>query len=245
MALAERGEFDEGVVHGQEGVRIAEALDHPYSVVVASWGLAFVYGIKGEPSHAVRQLERALALCRDWNLTVLSPVTGGFLGWLYAVSGRVTEGLSLLQQTLTTYESLGLGLFHSLVVDHLGEACVLADRLQDALAFAEHALTLTRERGERGYEAWALRLLGEVASHPDAHDLETAENHYRQALALAEEPGMCPLVAHCNLGLGKLYRRTGDRAKAREHLTAAATMYREIDMGFWLTQAEVELGQLG
>ena len=44
------------------------------------------------------------------------------------------------------------------------------------------------------------------------------------------------------MGLGKLYRRTGDRAKAAEHLTIAATMYREMDMGFWLEKAEAELG---
>jgi hypothetical protein len=48
-------------------------------------------------------------------------------------------------------------------------------------------------------------------------------------------------VAHCHLGLGKLYRRTGDTAKAREHLTTAATMYRELDMRFWLEQAEAVL----
>ena len=49
---------------------------------------------------------------------------------------------------------------------------------------------------------------------------------------------MCPLVAHCHLGLGKLYRRTGKREEAREHLTTATTMYREMDMGFYLAQAE-------
>ncbi len=49
---------------------------------------------------------------------------------------------------------------------------------------------------------------------------------------------MRPLLAHCHLGLGKLYHRTGDRPKAQDHLTTAATMYREMDMGFWLAQAE-------
>ena len=48
---------------------------------------------------------------------------------------------------------------------------------------------------------------------------------------------MRPLVAHCHLGLGKLYRRTGKREQAREHLTTATTMYREMDMRFWLEQA--------
>ena len=66
---------------------------------------------------------------------------------------------------------------------------------------------------------------------------EDAEGYYREALALAGELGMRPLVAHCHLGLGKLYRRTGKREQAQEHLTTATTMYREMDMRFWLEQA--------
>ena len=47
-----------------------------------------------------------------------------------------------------------------------------------------------------------------------------------------------PLVAHCHHDLAKLYRRTGQQQQAQEHLTTAATMYREMDMHFWLEQAE-------
>jgi hypothetical protein len=63
-------------------------------------------------------------------------------------------------------------------------------------------------------------------------------------LALAEPRGMRPLIAHCHLGLGKLYWRTGKREQARERLTTATTMYREMEMPFWLEQAEAELGEL-
>jgi hypothetical protein len=55
---------------------------------------------------------------------------------------------------------------------------------------------------------------------------------------------MRPLVAHCHLGLGKLYRRTDNREQAKEHLTTATTMYRDMDMGFWLGQAEAETAAL-
>jgi len=53
---------------------------------------------------------------------------------------------------------------------------------------------------------------------------------------------MRPLVAHCHLGLGRMYRRTGDQAKAHEHLTTATTMYRAMGMRFWLARAEAEHG---
>jgi hypothetical protein len=55
---------------------------------------------------------------------------------------------------------------------------------------------------------------------------------------------MRPLIAHCHLGLSKLYQRTGKREQAREHLTIATTMYREMDMSFWLAQAEAETREL-
>jgi tetratricopeptide (TPR) repeat protein len=120
----------------------------------------------------------------------------------------------------------------------LGDAYLAAEQLEDARAVADRGLALARQRGERGYEAWALRLLAEIAAHPRGPDVEAARAHYGAALALATELGMRPLVAHCHLGLGTLYRRTGDRSKAKEHLTTATTMYREMGMGFYLTQAE-------
>jgi tetratricopeptide (TPR) repeat protein len=130
--------------------------------------------------------------------------------------------------------------WQALIVGHLGEAYMLADRLDDALASAGRALTLAGERGQRGYEAWVLHLLVEIASHRDPQAVEPAESHYRQAMKLAEELGMRPLIARCHLGLGQLYRRRGRAERAETHLTTARTMFREMDMRFWLERAKAE-----
>jgi tetratricopeptide (TPR) repeat protein len=131
---------------------------------------------------------------------------------------------------------------HSLSVQQLGEAYLLADQWENARACADRTVMLARGRGERAYEAWALRLLGDIASHHGRPEVATAAAHYGAALTLASELEMRPLVAHCHLGLGRLYRRAGDRAKADEHLVSATTMYREMDMAFWLRKAEVAQG---
>ena len=68
------------------------------------------------------------------------------------------------------------------------------------------ALTLTRERGERGFEAWARKLCGEIAFCRDQRDVEKAERNFRAALTLAHALRMRPLVAHCHVGLGNLAR---------------------------------------
>jgi len=91
-----------------------------------------------------------------------------------------------------------------------------------------------------GDAAQALHLLGDIATHPDRFDAERCETHYRQALALAEPRGMRPLVAHCHFGLGKMFASTGQREQAREYLTTATTMYREINIRFRLEQAEAD-----
>jgi sugar phosphate isomerase/epimerase len=94
--------------------------------------------------------------------------------------------------------------------------------------------------GERGHEAWTLRLLGDIHASHDSSRRE-AEECYRQSMLIAQERGMRPLVAHCHVGLGKLYRNRGNREQAREFLGNATAMYREMDMPLWLEKAESAL----
>jgi tetratricopeptide (TPR) repeat protein len=219
-ALAERGVFDEGDAQGRESIRIAEALDHPFSVVVGCLELAYLKTIRGELSQAAGLIERALAQCREWNTTSHTPIATASLGHVYAWSGRIEEGLSCLQQALTAYEVAGIvGFHHSLSVEQLAEAYLLADQVENARAGADRAVMLARGRGERGYEAWALRLLGDIASHHARPDVTAAAAHYGAAMTLAFELDMRPLVAHCHFGLGRLYRRRGDADQAQEYAT--------------------------
>jgi hypothetical protein len=112
-ALAERGLFDEADAHGREASRLAEALDHPFSVLLGWFDLAYVKCLRGELTEAVPLLERAVALCREWNITSHTPVVLAALGHAYAPSGRSAEAVSCLQQALATYESIGVGVYHS------------------------------------------------------------------------------------------------------------------------------------
>ncbi len=126
----------------------------------------------------------------------------------------------------------------------LGEACARRGRVEDAARLLDRALALCRERRERGYETWVLRIVGEIALLGDPPDTEKAAAAFREARALAEELSMRPLHAHSHLGLGRVCQRTGDRRQAEGHLAAAAGMYREMDMGFWLATAKAAMREL-
>jgi tetratricopeptide (TPR) repeat protein len=190
-------------------------------------------------------LERALEICRVSNLRALAfHGVAAFLGGSYAWSGRVDDAIALLDTVVAQTATMGAWFDHIIAIVPLGEAHLLTGNLDEAGRVGERAVDVCVAHGERGHHAWALRLLGEAAASGPRADRAVAERHYRQALPLAAELGMRPLVAHCHLGLGKLYRRTGKREQAQEHLATATTMYREMGMTYWLEKAEAEMGEL-
>ena len=239
--LAELGAFAEGIAKGEEGVRMARTVDHPYSLLIATGGVGMLYFRKGELHQAIAMLKGGLELCRVWSIQDWFPLIASTLGAAYAQSGHVAEALPLLDEAVEQATAMGIMFAHSLRLAWQSEASLRADRREDAIVLAGRAHALACEQKERGHEAYALRLLGEIAAHQDPPEIEPAAHHYRRALALAGELGMRPLVAHCHLGLGKLSRRTGTRQQAQEHLGTATTMYREMGMTDWLEKAEAEV----
>jgi class 3 adenylate cyclase/tetratricopeptide (TPR) repeat protein len=239
--LAELGAFPEGVAYGEEAVRIAEAVDHPHSLILAYLGVGFLSLRQRDLSRAIPVLERGLDLCRVFNIQLWFPETAAALGCAYALAGRVTEALPLLEQAEQSGAAMGQMGGHALRVGYLSEAYLLAGRMQEAVQLAGRTLDLARAHKERGHQTWALRLLGEIAAHQDPTEIEPAEAHYQQALSLAEELGMRPLMAHCHLGLGTLSAKTSQREQARAELSTAIEQYRAMEMTFWLPQAEAML----
>jgi class 3 adenylate cyclase/tetratricopeptide (TPR) repeat protein len=242
--LAELGVFPEGIAYGEEAVRIAEVVDHPLSLIHAYFSVSFLSLRQRDLSRAIPVLERGLDLGRVWNILSLFHDTAAALGYAYALAGRVAEALPLLEEVEQSGAAMESAGGQSLRVGYVSEAYLLAGRMQEAVQLAGRARDLSRTHKERGHEAWALRLLGEIAAHQDPPEIELAEAHYRQALALAEELGMRPLVADCHLGLGTLHSRIERVDQARTDLAAAMALYRAMDMTFWLSQAEAALAQV-
>jgi tetratricopeptide (TPR) repeat protein len=239
--LAELGALTEGQAHGEEGLRIAEAVDHPNSLAAACRSIGHVYLHKGEWPQAIPWLERALEVCRVWDFPLLLHLVSSTLGYAYVLARRVSDALPLLEQSASTE---GAEIMHGRIHVWLSEAYLRLGRRDEALAVAERSLEFCRMHAQQGEQAWALRLLGEIHAHRQPSEVELAEAAYREALTLAEALGMRPLQAHCHRGLGLLYATTGQRKQACAALSIAIDLYRSMDMTFWLPQAEAALAQV-
>jgi class 3 adenylate cyclase/tetratricopeptide (TPR) repeat protein len=242
--LGQLGAFAEGQRHGEEALRLATLEGRGFALSVAHGCLGHLYLAKGNLEHAIRVFDQGLALCRASGNRTWLRVTAAGLGSAYTLQGRLAEGRALLEEAISEGTRTGALLNHAYRVAWLSEICRRAGCGDEAWQHARQALDLARQLKERGHEALALYQLGVVHAHADSPDAEQAEAHYQQALALAEALGMRPLVAHCHLGLGRLYGQTGQREQARAALTTAIELYRSMDMTFWLPQAEAALAQI-
>jgi tetratricopeptide (TPR) repeat protein len=244
LCLAEVGAFAEGMAVGEEGVHIAEAVQHPVSLVSAYRSVGLLSLRQGALHQALPLLERAAGICEDADLPFHFSLLAPALGAAYVLGGRVDEAVRLLERVLEQTTSSGRLSGQPPLLFTLGEAQLRAGRLEAARTLAVRALEQARTYQERGHEAYALRLLSDIAAHCDPPQVDEAEAHYRQARALADELGMRPLVAHCHLGLGMLHVKTGQQQQARTELSTAIELYRDMDMTFWLPQAEAALAQV-
>jgi class 3 adenylate cyclase/tetratricopeptide (TPR) repeat protein len=241
--LVELGEFDRAKAATSEALRFAEMKRHLGSVMMARGGTGFVLLTRGAFLEAIPWLERAVEISRQPGLASFYAVIGARLGLAYARAGRFADAFTVLNEARERAQRRARQTEGTTMLC-LGETFVLAGRLDEAGTVTRRALELTRDRAERGMQARSLWLLGEIDARSRAADGEQPVDCYREAMALGAELGMRPLVAHCHLGLGKLYRRTGERGQAQKHFTSATTMYRDMGMTYWLEKAEAEMRSL-
>jgi tetratricopeptide (TPR) repeat protein len=229
VSLAELGEFQEARRLGAEAADLAQAMDLPFGLALARIALGHTALLQGYLGEAVDVLGGALELIAARGVPTWHPWAAAARGHALALAGRAAEGLPLLERALERAVALPFLFGHSQWVSWLGHASLLAGRPAEALRFGQEGLRLSRERGEQGYEAWALHLLAAIARAEAASTVD-AEALDLQAVALADQLGMRPLAARCHLALGERYRLGGDDAHAGEHLGRARSLVAELEM---------------
>jgi DNA-binding NtrC family response regulator/tetratricopeptide (TPR) repeat protein len=241
-SLAELGRFAEGMQHGDEAVRIADAAAHPFSRVVALWSVGHLCLRKGDLDRAVEVLERGLELARTWSIQAWVPRLATALGSALALLGRSKEALPMVEQAVAENAAMHAARDYAWATVALGEAFLLAGQRADAVRAAERALERARVLDDRGIEAWAHRLRGE-SELPDAP--AAAGVAFQAGLALAERLGMRPLAAHCRFGLGRSDLAVGRDAEGGARIDEARALYDVLDMPLWLRRAAAGLERLG
>jgi tetratricopeptide (TPR) repeat protein len=186
-------------------MRIAEAIDRPWERIALTRALGVLHVCRRDFAGAIPFLERTIEIARTSDIPSWIAGATSYLGYAYAMSGSLARGLPLVEAGAATGQSGGETALPRRLA-HRSEAYLLAGRMDDAVRIATDALALARRNKERGYEAWTLRLLGTLNAERRPADLESAAAYFGEALTLAGELGMRPLIALCQLELADLHR---------------------------------------
>jgi tetratricopeptide (TPR) repeat protein len=229
-SLALLGDFERALIYGGRAIEAADAFDHPFAQAMAYTLQASTLAYRGEFAHALPWCERAVSLCEAKGVLIWLPAAHSALGWALAGAERAAEGLPYLERGATLQEAMGLKTSLSRHYVVWGQGLLLAGQIEEAIRVADRAIEVAEASTERGNEAEALHVRGQVAAARESPDLEGARTFFERARSLAEERGMRPLLGRCHLGLGRLFQRSGDAAKAASHLQAAAGLFGEMGM---------------
>jgi class 3 adenylate cyclase/tetratricopeptide (TPR) repeat protein len=247
MSLAELGRFSEADKYEAEAIRLAESTQHVFTIGWVHFAASMLHLLRGDWMKAVSRVEDWIAVLRTGNVAMHHlPWAVAASAWALAQIGEASEALNRVREgerLLEHQAASGIVAHSSWAYGAVSSACLLLGRVDQARHLADRAAESSRH--QPGFTAHALRLFGDIVNHRDRVDAESGAAHYREALVLARLHGMRPLVAHCHHGLGKLYGRTGNMERARKNLTKATTMYREMDMRFWLDPGAADMTNSG
>ena len=197
-ALAERGEFEAAMQRAEEGVYIAETVDHLVSRIYAYMALGIVHLRKGDSAKALSILQRAFTLSERGNLRMCQATVGGYLGRAYTLSDRAYDAIPPLNEAIDAAVSMELMVDQGMRLAHLSEAYMRLGDLDRARTLAAQALETSQQYEQRAAMAWIQWILGEINSR--GGDSGAAGACYRAAEALASELGMVPLLSVCGAG---------------------------------------------
>ena len=242
--LAELGEFQEAEERALQGVQIAEQGNNLFSTTFAYAWLGTVYLLRGALDLAIKSLEKALAMSRGADVLAAFSFTAASLGHAQSLLGHPNHAVPILQEAVRPQKASFSPISSGYPLTALAEVYRLKGDIKEAIRNAEEALSIFRQREERGFAAWALYYMAKIHSDEKSGQMELAVQSYRQATEQATALGMRPLLAHCHMGLGELYLKEGRSKEAQSEFSAAIDLYRSMDMSFWMPQVESALAKL-
>src|SRR5262245_5160433 len=238
-SLAQLGQFTEARAPAEAAIQIAERMHHAYTIGWAYHHAGNLQIVKGSWATARLLIERAIEVLREGQEYLLLPNELGLSALALAYLDESAEAMNRAREAERSIELLGARVrWAGRIYIPVCQSYLRLGRLADVERLLPRVLETASHFAPT--QALALHLQGEIAVHPDRWSPDQGADFYNRALAIAEPRGMRPLVAHCHLGLGRISRRAGERREALEHLTIAATLYRAMDMAYWLEQAEAE-----
>ena len=202
------GDPQDAQATAREAVRLADELEHPFSLAYALTFAAWLAIDLGDEPRAREHAERMAALADEQRLGFLQPMGAILRGWVLAGEGRVEDAIAEIGEGLDAYERSGWSLYQPYGLVLLARACRNARRVDAGRTAISRARELTQKTGQRYLDAELHLLEGELILATGGPRAD-AESHLAAALEVARHQCSEPLARRAVESLEQLRARAG------------------------------------
>jgi predicted ATPase len=219
----------QALAHTHEGLALAHALSHPYSLAFARCWAAIVSQFRRDVPAAHEQAEAAVALLTEQGFPQWAPFGTSVHGWALGMQGQGEEGMTQIRQGIADCRATGAMLRVPYFNTLLADVCAHLGHTQDSLQALAEAHTLVEQHEERSWEAEVHRLRGVVLLRQPGTPQAEAEPWLQRALEVARRQEAKSLELRSAMSLARLWQQQGKRAEAHALL---APIYGWFTEGF-------------
>ncbi len=231
------GRWDEAVEEGQKALSVAQEFSDNSLISFVAWNLSIAYTWKGDLARAVEYGELAVQKAP-------TPADKAWaqrsLGWAWCRAGEPNRGIELLTAVLPIFRA-GFTASEIPLTCYLGEGHWLAGEDDKARQTLEEGLEMAERCGTRYYLGFAQRLLGEIAVK---NNPAQAAPHFERSIAVLQEIKAENELAMAYAGYGRLHKKQGEIARARQYLTKALEIFERLGTLIEPDKVREELAEL-
>jgi DNA-binding winged helix-turn-helix (wHTH) protein/tetratricopeptide (TPR) repeat protein len=234
--LIEAGQFDAARKEIEAGCAVADAAKQPYSQVLIHAGEGLYHLRRGYPERAVPILDATLKMCQ--RVFTMEAMLAGWLGSALVQVGRPADALAVTRDSFRRRAHLAGGMYTWFYLfKAIAEAHAALGDAAEALVWADKAIQVTTDAKESLHYAQGLKCRGDIRLQLSL-PAQAAVEDLEEARQIAEQHGLLPLVAECELSLARAFGRLGRDRQARRLASGAAQAFRALGLERRVADAE-------
>jgi class 3 adenylate cyclase/predicted ATPase len=229
LSLAQLGYVERALARCLDGLALAEALAHPFTIGISLWAAGILHQLRREPD-AVGQIgERMIHYGEEKGLRMIVPFGKFFQGNAMAQHGQFAEGIAQMRKGISELRSIGTLFSLPSLFGGLGDAYANCGNIDQGLAAVEEGLTMVRTGGEHFSLPEIHRIKGKLLLACSVNDTNAAEAAFGEALSVARTQQAKLLELRAATNMARLWC---DQSKLRQARELLAPIYGWFTEGF-------------
>ena len=207
---------DQALHESHEAIRIAEEINHPFSVALAGCFAAWLHQFSYDGRRTLEYADAALAISTKNGFPFWIGWAKILRGWALAELGQEEDVIAQMQQGLADWRAQGSQLGSAYFRYLSADVFRIKEKSEEGLEALDEAQVLADKTKEHFWDAERFRLKGELQLQLSGTHEDSAESCFQQALDLARQQQMKSLELRAALSLSRLWCKNGKQAEARE-----------------------------